>query len=813
MLLMALCYSTKSFSQTVSLDYEDELLNEILLDLNDRYQVQISVNAKLSNGCAITIKEEFQSMDLAMQTLADKCTLELVKIGEVYAFRTKSVQEVSETKSQPTYLYQGVVRENSSEEVLPFAVVSTSSRSLVTDENGRFSFKSSLNQETLSFRSLGYQGSDTLLAHGNQLIISLKPRAMELDDVVVLAEKSDVRITNVGDGAGHVQLNNINNGLVPGLSNNIIFNNLRLYPGIMAAGESIADFVIWGSYAGQNHVIYDGISLFNSWGINDDMGRVNPFMIKHVEVYKGGYNVPYGDRIGGVVLIDGKSGNPNTLEADLSLTNQLVSGYLNIPLFNKTSSLQIAGRKTFIDPFNLSAEFDDNINLIVPKYDYSDLHIKFSTQLSKNDQLELSSVVSQDAYKGRFRTRSSQRVVQDIDINSEQLGASLKYTRSWPNGGLSSIVLSRSHYKPELTTNYFVVANALGRVFDVRTELWNNPILESRSRLTHTFPALKNHQLQLNLEHVSNQVKFEASGPERLFNNTTNKQDRVSVYGYDDIQVNDKFSVQLGLKVDAPESHNKTYWQPRVNAQVDLSEQWNVHFGWGHYNQFISRNTVIDTLRNQVDLWQVANGGNIPVLESVHHVIGFGYQTGGFEFSVEGFYKTSVGFSRYIVNRTAQPILASGNAKSRGIDFFIRKELKRHEFWLSYSLAKTEERLDTRFVTTGYRLAPQSQTHELKAAAIFNFHPLSMSFTNVYGSGFTNSIFRIDLERFPLVPYWRTDIAVAYKFQSLEAGLSILNLFNRRNVRLNQSVNVPGGDRINTAGIPFTTTVFLNVSF
>lgn len=813
-LLLVLCYSTKLFAQSISLDYQDELLNEILLDLNDRYEVQISVNAELSNGCTVTIKKEFKSIDLAMQALAKKCTLELVKLGEVYAFRAISVQETAKPLP-PNYLYQGTIREADSEEVLPFAVVITTNRSLVTDDYGRFSFISSAERETMLIRSLGYQDIDTVIMASNSLDISLAPRSMELEDVVVQAEMEDVAITNVGDGAGHIQLNNVNNNPVPGLSNNLIFNNLRLYPGIMAAGESIADFVIWGSYAGQNHVIYDGISLFNSWGINDDMGRVNPFMIKHVEVYKGGYNVPYGDRIGGVVLIDGKSGNPNQVESSISLTNQLVSGYLNIPLFNKTSTFQVAGRKSFVDPFNLSAESGDNLNLILPKYDYSDLHLKFSSQLGKNDYLELSTVLSTDSYKGRFRIRNAPGLLQDVNINSEQLGGSLKYAKGWANGGLSSFMLSQSHYKPELTTNYFVLRNITDQEFELRSELWNNPILEFRSRLTHTFPAVNNHQLQLNFEHVSNEVGFQSSGNELIIANATQRSSRFLIYGHDDIKISDNFSLQLGLKVDVPEYTDEVYYQPRINGQIDLSDRWSVHFGWGIYNQFISRNAVVDTLGNLTDIWQLANGRGIPVLESTHHVVGFGYKRAGFELSMEAYYKTSNGFSRYLVSRRASAIRFQGNGRSKGIDIFVKKHLKDHELWLSYSLAKADERFENGFRVSEYRLAPQSQRHELKAAAIFNLNPFRFSLTNVYGSGFSNFTFRRSREEF--IPYWRTDIAFQYQFQlatqKVEAGFSMLNLFNRRNVRLNQSVNVPNGDIINTAGIPFTTTVYLNVNF
>lgn len=812
MLVLTLCCSAKSFSQSILLDYQEELLNEILLDLNDRYEVEVSVNSKLSNACSITIQASFDTIDSALEALATRCGLEVVKIGNVFSFRTGSIQEEVVEVKKRDYLYQGRAIEYGSEEPLPFAVVSTVDKQLVTDENGRFSFRSSRGKELVKLQSLGYYDSDTTLNEGATLRVVLRPRAKSLEEVVVLGDRGSAPITNIGDKSGYIQLNDVGNNLVPGLSDNLVFNNLRQYPGIMAAGESIADFVIWGSYAGQTHVVYDGISLFNSWGINDDMGRVNPYMIKHVEVYKGGYNVPYGDRVGGVVLIDGKSGNTNNPEANVSLTNQLFSTYLNVPLFQGSSSLQVATRTTLSQSLDLASELDDGLDLIVPKYDYSDLHIKFSTALSQRDQLELSTIFSEDAYKGSLRIRTSQPIFRSIKINSEQRGASLKYSRNWQNGGLSSLVISRSEYTPQLTTNYFINRNAFTPVTDLRTDVWGNPLLEYRTRLTHTLAAKGKHQLQFNVEYVQNEASFMAIEGDTLIDTRLEELNRFSVYGHDQIRWSDKFTMQIGLKADAPSLGSKVYWQPRINGKFEFTPKWNLHFGWGLYNQFISRNSVVDELSNRADVWQVANGSTIPVLKSSHNVLGVGFQGGDFELSLEGFYKTTSGFTRYFVNRRAETIIGEGNAIARGIDLFAKAYLGNHVAWLSYSLSKVEERFGNGVRTTDYFLAPQSQRHELKAAMVFDLNPFELSVTNVYGSGFSNNPFTQDNEDF--TDYWRTDLALQYQFevasQKVEAGVSLLNVFNRNNIRLNQSISVPNGNVINTVGIPFTPTFYLN---
>ncbi|MEM9673683.1 MAG: carboxypeptidase-like regulatory domain-containing protein [Bacteroidota bacterium] len=804
--------SAEVFSQSVQLDYSDEPLNEILLDLNDRYGVQVSINSELSAKCLITLNQSFASIDVALQTLADQCQLNLTQISQVYTFREKSAPVPTE-EGATSHLFQGIVVEKGSQEPLPFVTIQLSDRFLTTDENGRFSFKSLNRQEKVFLHYLGYAALDSTLVNGNNLTLTLEPQVTELDEVVVQGD-SEVPATYAGEEAGRIKFTDVNNNLVPGISHNLIFNNLRLYPGIMAAGEPIADFVIWGSYAGQNHIIYDGISLFNSWGINHDIGRVNPHMIKNMEVYKGGYNVPIGDRIGGVVLVDAKAGDREQIRSDVSISNQLASAYLNIPIFSGSSALQLAGRKTYFSLSNWSIEYQGERDFIVPTYDYSDINLKFTSTLSNANRLEISAIASEDSYNGQLRSRLRRGLIEDINVNSVQRGASLKYTKSWSSGGISALDLSHSYYRPESTNSYFIEDLSMS---DQRLQprLWTNSVQEFTAKFTQTFPATKYHQLQATLGWITNQTEQQVGGGRRFIRNTPESLGRFTGYLHDQIQWNQRFSMQLGIKADLPTTTNRLYLQPRINGRYRITEQWNAQFGWGIYKQFITRNPAIDELGNRADVWEIADDVRTPVPESVHHVLGISYHADLFDFVLEGYYKNESGFSRYVLNWNADAIQIEGSAQAIGMDAFIRKKLNLHEFRLAYSLGRVRERFENERNFSVYRLAPQSQQHEIKGSATFNFYPISLSLVHVYGSGFPNTTIRRNTEDF--APYARTDLALQYSFHvnhlSFDAGLSLLNLFNQRNIRLNQSVNVPDGQVINTLGIPFTALVYLNIRY
>lgn len=856
-LMLLLIYPCGVQGQSVFLEYESQPLNEILLDLNDRYQIQISINANLSANCILSVRQNFSSVEEALQFLADQCQLSLLKISHVYTFRNNPQADTPDEKPKPatpsTYIYQGLVIERSTQEPLPYTLIHMNDKDIVADGQGRFSFKSTSISEKIQFRHLGYEICDTTLMPGNPLEIILNPHSEVLEEITIRGTQI-ISDTRSGEEAGRIKFNDIANNPFPGNSINLIFNNIRLMPGIMAAGEAISNYVIWGSYAGQNQVIFDEITLFSSAGINNEIGRINPFLIKNVEVYKGGYNVPYGDRVGGIIVIDGKLGNLEDRQMAVSLTNQIANAYVNTPLFNKKAALQIALRKSYFQLLNW--ELSSQPEFIIPNYVYNDLNVKFSAGLGARDKIELSIITSEDEYTRELRRRNVS--FEDFLIRSTQIGSSLQYARNWQGGGLSSLTLSQSFYRPRLTSlNTFQDPNNSEEEFLDRYD-WENTIQEYTAQFKHSFTFHPNHQLDLSLKFIRNQINLKSLINESFLEDsqdTLEALNRLSFYALDHVHGAKWLDLQWGLKVDVPDGISKAYIQPRINGSIHLNPVWQMNFGWGIYNQFIAKNQISDIFGNQNDVWQTLDGETLPVLASRHHVVGVSYHKPRLEANLEFYYKTTDGISRYSLERIPNPslidreppergegqegaenpepesqfipivVLSEGNSRTYGLDLYIKRRFRRAELWLSYSLGKTEEKFVApdinfpRVSDTGYQEAAHSQRHELKLAWILNLKSFYISATGVYGSGFPNVTNRQarERQRDPIIPYWRFDLACQYRFHvnriHLEAGFSLLNIFNYENIRLNQDINININTRINTLGTPFTPTVYINARF
>jgi hypothetical protein len=810
-LLFILLFGTVTFSQEVTVNYQDEYLNEILLDLNQKYGVQVSIDSKISSKCKITVRNSYAEIGLALQDIASKCGLIVTKVGPVYTF-SKNAQLVE--KKKPQYIFQGEVRDAFSKEPLPFSKIYYSEGLTLTDENGKFSFKSFQTKEHLQIKYLGYEILDTQVVRGADISIGLKSSPFGLKAVVV-ENIPRVHLSNSGELAGNITFNDVTTAFVPGNSSNKLFNYLRLQPGVMAAGESLSNYVIWGSYPGQNQIVYDGITLYNTVGYNDDIGRVNPLVIKNMELYKGGYNVDIGDRSGAVLLIDSKVGNPDSVVGEVNITNQITAGYLSIPLFKGSSSIQLAGRKSYYQFLELGQFAKGPPNFIEPEFEFSDYNLKFSTAFKNGDILQISSIGSLDQYSESLDKKIGTEYIKNLEINAQSIGNSINYVRDWSKGGITSFNLSHSHYYSRLNSELGFKPTDSISLNQFQKIAWENNMREYSLKVNHSFPNYKKHKLHISAGFVRNEADFGVDSSSFTLKDASTFNNRVSAYVKDDVQWTDWFKTEFGIKGDYLVGE-RFYFQPRITSTLNINDNWNINLGLGDYAQFVSKAMIFDEFGNVSTIWQVADGKGIPTIRSGHAVLGTSYLGQKIEFGLEGYAKLTGGLARFYTEEdtTLEIKGFSDNAETFGGDAFIKARINKHELWLTYSIGQTMESfvINDTFRTD---IASHSQLHEVKGAAFLNFHPFYASVNYVWGSGFQSS----DVQLGPPTSdfYSRLDVAFQYKFRmkyvEFETGFSILNVLNQKNARLSQFAAYPDGAISSTRGVHFTPSIFFNIRF
>jgi hypothetical protein len=280
----------------------------------------------------------------------------------------------------------------------------------------------------------------------------------------------------------------------------------------------------------------------------------------------------------------------------------------------------------------------------------------------------------------------------------------------------------------------------------------------------------------------------------------------------------EKLTLKAGMRLDYPVSLEKVYLQPRLSATLRINDRFKFNSAWGIYNQFITRSPVIDENGNYNYLWVVCDNKDIPVLNAHHYVSGLSWSHNNLLVSLEAYYKKTGGITRYVETLNDRTIF-SGDSRSRGIDLFLKKDYMGHSAWVSYSLSKTEEYFSY-FEEDEYRRALHDQRHELKLAGIINLRPAYISANYVYGSGFP-APGTADAVQTDDYDYSRLDMALVFKFSrkayKLDAGVSLLNVFNTENIKYSNFVRIPSEETetidLHAEAVPRTLTLFLNLSF
>ena len=836
-LIFLLLAVSSAFAQQVEIVAHNIPLNKILIGLRDKYKLQFSFNDQLLSKYNLSINKNCASPEDAVQSLINGLPLIYRKQGDTFLILPE------EKKVSPhDFLLFGQIVETKSNEPLPFSYILVDDRVAVSDLKGSFSYQSSRDSLFhIKVSHLGYYILDTVLVAGINHRISLTPSYIGLHEIVIEGKSPD-RSTQIGNRAGVMQINHQIARYLPGNDDNSVFTVLRLMPGILASSEQSNGLVIWGSYEGHSEILFDGFTIWGLKSFNDDIDAVNPLIAKEIEVFKGGFDATFGDRVGGIVRIAGKSGSMVKPSFSLNVNNVTMNGMIEVPLW-KNSSLLMSFRQTYYNLYDgknvLPAKNNNsgttvntsipNIDYTVfPDYNYRDANVKFTSENDKGDLFYLSMLGGQDRFK---YTINQPGILRDLyKINAEdnnQYGASAFYGSTWRNGNITNFSTSWSSLQTDLSDILKIVRHN-NSVISKRDDQTYNQISELSARADNFISLSKSHLIETGGGFEVNDVELKADSSGINQTNIKSQVPRINGYLQDHVTLPGEVDFKFGLRADIPFNLHKVYIQPRISTSIKITDFVKLNAALGIYNQFISKSSVVDEQGNYRYIWTACDNKDVPVLQALHLVVGSSYHHNDLTFSFEAYFKHTDGLTRFVKkNQILKSLIYKGEGRSAGLDFLVKKDFNGHSAWISYTLSKTEEKFDYtdgRFLLSRfdrYRPAPQDQRHELKAAVIFNVKPFSFSANYVFGSGFTLNNGTILKPVYIDPDYNRLDVAVNYRFNigkvAGETGISVLNLFDSQNIRYTNFEKVPVDQsttlNIYSEAVPFSPRVSLRLYY
>ena len=814
--------------QEIKLNFTNEPLNRVLTWVRDNYDIEFSFDDRALSEYTINVNRSFSSYEELLSFLIKDTGFKFEKSGNTFLIYPSKKDRDEQSKRK--YIITGRVIDKNTSEALPFSHISINEKWIITDFKGNFSYYSendSLFDLKVSY--LGYYILDTVLNYGSNRLIKLEPSNIELKEIIIKYYQVEKSI-QAGTNPGVLRVNHQISSYLPGNGDNSVFNLLRLQPGILAAGEQSSDMIIWGSYEGQSQVRFDGFTLFGLRNYNDNISSVNPYIAKDIKVMKGGFGPEYGERVGGIVDITGIDGNRNDPDLKLSINNMTVNGLASMPLFNK-ASVVIGFRHTYYDLYNStnlnflstksrnsSSGGNADVN-VYPDYLFRDLNFKVSGTGDNGDNYFLSLYTGADNFSYSVEEdQMNQYLLNEVNEKNLQRGASLFYGKKWKKGNVTNLTLSYSYLENQSSEIRQLVRGQNDRViFNMDRDI-DSDITEFSGSIDNIMRTGKNHKVEFGTGIIRDQIQHREDTFSIGYIRMDNSILIPNGYFNGVITLNKNLTIKTGLRFDYPVDLTRLYLQPRISANLRINDRMKINSAWGIYNQFITRSSVIDDNGNYKYLWVVCDNEDIPVLHAQHYVSGISWSNNNFLVSLEAYYKKTDGITRYVETLTERTIY-QGDSKSRGIDLFVKKDYNGHSAWVSYSLSKTEEYFPY-FLEDEYQRALHDQRHEVKLAGILNLKPAYISANYVYGSGFPDPATPYTDESDDYV-YSRFDMALVFKFSrnkyNLDAGLSLLNVFNTENIKYSNFVRIPSEETetidLHAEAVPRTLTLFLNLSF
>ena len=753
--------------------------------------------------------------------------------------------------AQENFTVSGTVKLKSTGETVIGATIRSGKSGTVSNEYGFYSLTLPKGKNTLEVSSIGQETKkvDVTLEKNTILNISLEDASQNLGEVTIKSTASGRSISGTQMGVERLSTAEIKN--IPVLmGERDLMKAVQLLPGIKSAGDGNSGFYVRGGATDQNLILLDEAPVYNASHLLGFFSTFNSDAIKDMTLYKGGMPAQYGGRLSSV--LDIKMNDGNNQDYSVSGGIGLISAKLNVegPIVKDKSSFLISGRRTYADVF-LKLSPDSTINQ--NKLYFYDLNAKLNYTLGQKDRLYLSGYFGQD-----------------------QLGVGESFGLSWGNATGTArwnhIFNSRMFSNTSLifsNYNYKIKIRAGANDFQIFSQIrdWN-------LKQEFQWYANSRNSVRFGLNSIFHTLRpGEITSSSTSSVNSSALQQRYSlensIFGTNTWKASEKFSLTYGVRVTAfsilgkgdffdmnskgeiTDTFNyksgeivKTYLnpEPRLAASYEFNESASVKASYVRnvQNMHLISNS---TSNNPTDKW-IASTNLIKPEIADQYSIGYykNLADNKYELTLETYYKDMQnqidyrnGADIFINSDAIESQLLFGKGRAYGLEMQFKKKVGKWTGWVSYTLSKTERKIDGISNTEWYN-ARQDRTHDISVVSTYQLNKkwtLSGNWVYYTGNAITfpagkytvnNQVVFYYTERngYRMPAYHRLDLGATCVLKQTkktlsELSFSVYNAYGRENaytIEFRQSKSDPTRtEAVQTALFKFIPSVSYNFKF
>lgn len=588
-----------------------------------------------------------------------------------------------------------------------------------------------------------------------------------------------------------------------------VFRAARWLPG--TAGEDFSAMInVRGGEVDETLVLLDGLEVEKAFHLEQVFGGLQSVVdadaIEDLEFMSGGFPVELGNRMSGVIRMSSTASGPARTTVGISTTHLGLQSAG--PFADRRGHWLLSVRRTNLDNAIRWVDPDSGLDPL-----FHDVMGRVSYTLGDRTVLSASVLGAWD------RTHYAEDSVEGGEPVSERMESTSSGRYAWID---LKTALARPLYFETLAWAGRLEREVTGSIDD-----WSQTGWVDDARSSHVFGLKQDWKLELGDRQLlkwgfdlrSAEARYDHASRtairDALFASADGEPIRerdfsldaggnaYAAYAADRLRLGRNVVAELGLRWDRQTYADDHQLSPRFNLAYTLGPRTTLRSAWGVYHQ-----------AQRIGELQVSDGLTRfqPAQRSEHRLLSLQHGfSAGYELRVDLYQKrlTSVR-ARYenLLNpveifpelEADRVLVVPERSEAAGIEAVLRKEGRRLDWWLSYALARTQDRIDGAWV-------PRSRDQPHTASFNVNWRPAgkwSLSLAGIYHTGWPTTAILAEAEptagggvrlhpylgprnraRFP--NYLRLDLRASRVFErgpgTWTVFLEVTNLLNRENPR------------------------------
>ncbi len=564
-----------------------------------------------------------------------------------------------------------------------------------SDERGRIGFAGLTFPVQVKILAVGYAPVQfPLHPKGERVKILLTPLAVESEGLEVVADRVPQR-------GSKVTLSHQEVAAAPGAQGDAL-KVIQSLPGVVSAGGGSGMMYIRGSSPESNGVWINTLPVGYLYHWGGLRSTLNPALVEDFNLFLGGFQVEYLDRLGGMLDIRLRAPRKDRLHQQYNIGTFESSLLIEGPL-GSSDSFYIAARRSYIDllvspdSFNSAignSDSKDDRVVTVPRF--HDAQALWRREL-REGAVELQYFAAGDRLKLKNSTarNSDPELVGELSQDTSYQTAGLTWKQQWSGSWSSQLALSWSEQRDEISlgTNpdsglpYF----ADSRVHTTRLQpelTWQGSGENSFSGGFELSYIEAPFDLHIPVPPAEDEPYYDFTGATKQREISTLYATTRALFLKQSRNWSDRLATTFGLRysrITGTAGIEMTGTAPRLTAEYRLGRDTLLTASWGRYFQMPGGEKLIDGFSTP----------GLEFTEAEHRIIGIQHRlTPLWDLQLEAYQKP---MSSLVVRvpgaEPGQNYANAGSGESLGIDLLIkRRQQERRMGWLSYSWGRSTRR-------------------------------------------------------------------------------------------------------------------------